>query len=43
MGVFHDLFEPQRQANLRTRLDQYVPAGMDAGVLHVTQGVTHAR
>jgi hypothetical protein len=33
MGVFHDLFEPQRFANLRARLDEFTPAGMDAGVL----------
>jgi hypothetical protein len=28
MGVYHDLFLPQRAANLRTRLDQSTPAGM---------------
>lgn len=33
MGVFHDLFQPQREANLRARLAEYTPAGMDAGVL----------
>jgi hypothetical protein len=33
MGVFHDLFEPQRFANLRARLEEFTPAGMDAGVL----------
>lgn len=33
MGVFHDLFQPQREANLRTRLDEYVPAGSDVGVI----------
>jgi hypothetical protein len=35
MGVYHDLFRPQREANLRTRLDEYTPAGMDAGVFFV--------
>jgi hypothetical protein len=35
MGVFHDLFEPQREANLRTRLDEYTPAGTDAGIVFV--------
>ena len=35
MGVFHDLFQPQREANLRARLDEYTPAGMDAGILFV--------
>ena len=33
MGAFHDLFQPQREANLRARLDEYTPAGMDAGIL----------
>jgi len=33
MGVFHDLFQPQREANLRARLDEYTPAGMDAGLI----------
>ena len=36
MGAFHDLFEPQREANLRTRLDEYSPAGMEAGIVFVT-------
>lgn len=33
MGVFHDLFQPQREANLRVRLDEYTPAGMTVGLL----------
>jgi hypothetical protein len=33
MGVFHDLYQPQRSANLKTRLDEYIPAGMDVGVI----------
>ena len=33
LGVFHDLYQPQRVANLLARLDEYTPAGMDAGVL----------
>ncbi len=33
MGAFHDLFQPQREANLRARLDEYTPAGMEAGIL----------
>lgn len=36
MGVFHDLFQPQRAANLRGRLDEYLPAGVDAGVIYVS-------
>ncbi|MEU9608441.1 hypothetical protein [Streptomyces sp. NPDC048057] len=35
-GVFHDLFEPQREDNLRTRLEEYTPAGCDAGLFFVT-------
>jgi hypothetical protein len=34
MGVFHDLFQPQREANLRARLDEYVPAGADVGIIY---------
>jgi len=33
MGAFHDLFQPQREANLRARLEEYTPAGMDAGII----------
>jgi len=33
MGVYHDLYEPQREANLALRLAEYVPAGTDAGIL----------
>jgi len=35
MGVFHDLYQPQRTANLRARLDEYMPAGMDAGIIFI--------
>jgi hypothetical protein len=33
MGAFHDLFQPQREANLRARLDEYTPAGMNVGTI----------
>ena len=33
MGVFHDLYQPQREANLRTRLAEYTPAGMNVGIV----------
>ncbi|TFW31747.1 hypothetical protein [Massilia horti] len=33
MGVFHDLFQPQREANLRGRLDEYTPASLDVGII----------
>lgn len=36
LGAFHDLFQPQREDNLRARLDEYTPAGCDAGILIVT-------
>jgi hypothetical protein len=34
MGAFHDLYRPQREANLLQRLEEFVPAGMDVGLLH---------
>ena len=36
MGVYHDLYEPQREANLVARLQEYVPAGTDAGILYAS-------
>ncbi|MGH8497613.1 MAG: hypothetical protein ACRERV_02220, partial [Methylococcales bacterium] len=33
MGVFHDLYQPQRLTNLRVRLDEYTPARTDVGVI----------
>lgn len=33
MGVYHDLYEPQREANLAWRLQEYTPADTDAGIL----------
>lgn len=36
MGVFHHLFQPQRAANLRTRLSEYTPAEMDIGIIYVS-------
>jgi len=33
MGVFHDLYQPQRVANLSARLDEHTPAGADAGLI----------
>jgi hypothetical protein len=34
MGAFHDLFQPQRESNLRTRLREYLRFGLEAGVFH---------
>jgi hypothetical protein len=36
MGAFHDLYEPQRAANLTARLDEYAPAGTDAAIIYAT-------
>ena len=33
MGVFHDLFQPQRLANLRVRLGEFMPSGAEAGII----------
>ena len=32
MGAFHDLYQPQRVANLRARLDEYLRFGLEAGI-----------
>jgi hypothetical protein len=36
MGVFHDLYEPQRRTNLDVRLHEHVPAATDVGVFFAT-------
>jgi hypothetical protein len=36
MGAFHDLFQPQRETNLRVRLDEYLRFGLEAGIFYVT-------
>ena len=36
MGAFHDLYQPQRVANLRARMSEYTPAGTDAGIIFVS-------
>jgi len=36
LGAFHDLHRPQRMDGLRVRLDEYTPAGMDAGIFPAT-------
>lgn len=36
MGVFHDLYQPQRFANLLARLAGYVPADVDVGIIVVS-------
>ena len=32
MGVFHQLYQPLRVANLKTRLDEYLRFGLEAGI-----------
>ncbi|MBW7883202.1 MAG: hypothetical protein H3C34_11315 [Caldilineaceae bacterium] len=36
MGAFHLLQQPQRVANLRTALDEYLRVGLEAGIFFVT-------
>jgi hypothetical protein len=36
MGAFHDLYQPQREANLRARLDEYTPAGTNVGIIFIS-------
>ena len=36
MGVFHDLYQPQRITNLRVRLDEYLRFGLEAGIFCVS-------
>jgi hypothetical protein len=33
MGAFHDLFQPQRLANLQVRLGEFTPAASDVGII----------
>lgn len=36
MGVFHDLHGPQRETNLRVRLDEYLRFGLEAGIYYAS-------
>ncbi|HXJ02001.1 MAG TPA: hypothetical protein VNH44_12320 [Micropepsaceae bacterium] len=36
MGVLHSLFQPQRETNLRIRLDEYLRFGLHAGIFYAT-------
>lgn len=36
MGAFHDLYQPQRIANLRVRLDEYLRFGLEAGIFEAS-------
>lgn len=34
MGVLHGLYQPQRETNLRVRLDEYLRIGLEAGLIY---------
>jgi hypothetical protein len=36
MGAFHDLYEPQREARLRTRLEEYLRFGLESGLFYAS-------
>jgi hypothetical protein len=36
MGVTHKLYQPQREINLRLRLDEYLRFGLEAGIFYAT-------
>lgn len=36
MGVFESLRQPQREQNLRIRLEEYLPFGLEPGLIYVT-------
>lgn len=36
MGAFHHLAQPHREANLRKRLEEYLPFGREAGFIYMT-------
>jgi len=36
MGAYCHLKQPQREANLRLRLEEYLPFGLEAGIIYVT-------
>lgn len=36
MGAFCSIMQPQREANLRIRLNEYLPVGLEAGLIYVT-------
>ena len=36
MGAFHALYQPQRETNLRMRLDEYLRLGIEVGIFYMT-------
>jgi hypothetical protein len=36
MGAFNELMQPQRETDLRVRLDEYLRFGLEAGIFYAT-------
>ena len=36
MGAYCQLKQPQRESNLRTRLEEYLPFGLESGPIYIT-------
>lgn len=36
IGAFHTLYQPQRETNLRVRLEEYLRFGLEAGIFYIT-------
>ena len=36
LGAFHGLYQPQRVANLRAALDEYLRFGLEAGIFYAS-------
>ncbi len=36
MGAYHGLYQPQRETNLRVRLEEYLRFGLEAGLIYAT-------
>ncbi|MEH1770904.1 MAG: hypothetical protein V7K76_25320 [Nostoc sp.] len=36
MGAFHNLYQPQKEANLRIRLDEYTPANTEIDIIYAS-------
>ncbi|HKV38888.1 MAG TPA: hypothetical protein VJX67_06720 [Blastocatellia bacterium] len=36
MGVFHDLYQPQKESHLRARIEEYLRFGLEAGIFYAT-------
>jgi len=36
MGALHSLYQPQRETNLRVRMDEYLRFGLEAGLIYAS-------